>query len=267
MLLGDDVQRVFHECCHHGLQASLLRPSHFLFCGPCPFLLEGPLYDVCALHRVRRWRVEESTIAENQFDISSKFLHRRVFARTEVLHHRAKVHRVLDLIKVTVSRVALGKTITWSKKKRYVGQPSCIGSTGLENIAASGIFSKFFSTSRALTLLIGVSGAAEGLVGAGGGTSFSLPLVDGWRLSAGGLTSGFAAGSGTVIVGLFILIDPGSFPGDATRASFSVERGCGLLLGFLLGEANARISSSSSSSSNRSFFLFPGATASGPAVI
>jgi hypothetical protein len=101
MLLNDDVQRVFHECCHQGLQTSLLRPSHLLFCDPCPFLLEEPLYGVCALHRVRRWRVEESTIAENQFDISSEFLHRGVFTRIEVLRHRAKVHRVLDLIKVT----------------------------------------------------------------------------------------------------------------------------------------------------------------------
>ena len=101
MLLNDDIQRVFHECCHQGLQTSLLRPSHLLFCGPCPFLLEEPLYDVCALHRVRRWRVEESTIAENQSDISSEFLHRGVFTRIEVLRHRAKVHRDLDLIKVT----------------------------------------------------------------------------------------------------------------------------------------------------------------------
>ena len=113
---------------------------------------------------------------------------------------------------------------------------------------------------------MGVSEAVEGLVGVGDATSFSLPLTDGWRLPVGGLTSGFAAGSETEIEGLLILIDPGNFAGDVARASFSIEPGCGLLLGFLLGEASARISSSSSNSSNKSFFLFPGAAVSDPAV-
>ena len=63
-----------------------------------------------------------------------------------------------------------------------------------------------------------------------------------------------------------ILIDPENLAGDIARHSFSIVLGCGLLLGFLLGEANAKISSSSSNSSNRSFFLFTGAGASGEVV-
>lgn len=113
---------------------------------------------------------------------------------------------------------------------------------------------------------MGVSEAVESLVGAGDETSFSLPLVDDWRLSEGGLTSGCEAGSETEIEGLLTLVDPGNFAGDAARTSFSIEPGCGLRLGFLLGEAKARISSSPSSSSNKPFFLFPGATVSDPAV-
>jgi len=110
-----------------------------------------------------------------------------------------------------------------------------------------------------------VSEAAESLVGAGDDTSFSLPLEGDRRLSAGGLTSGFT-GSETEIGTLLTLVGPGTFAGDAARTSFSIELGCGLRLGFLLGEARARISSSSSSSSNRSFFLFTGVTVSDPAV-
>ncbi len=117
---------------------------------------------------------------------------------------------------------------------------------------------------------MGVSEAAESLVGAGDDddTSFSLPLEGDRRLSAGGLTSGFTAGSETEIEALLTLIDTGTFAGDAARTSFSIELGCGLRLGFLLGEARARISSSSSNSSNRSFFLFTGVgmTVSDPAV-
>ena len=133
-------------------------------------------------------------------------------------------------------------------------------------MAASGNFNKFFSTSRALPLLMGVSEAAESLVGAGDDTSFSLPLDGDRRLSVEGLTSGFTAGSETEIEALLTLIDPRTFAGDAARTSFSIELGCGLRLGFLLGEARARISSSSSNSSNRSFFLFTGGAVSDPAV-
>jgi hypothetical protein len=111
-----------------------------------------------------------------------------------------------------------------------------------------------------------VSEGTGGPVGAGGATSFSLPFVDCWWLSAGGLNSGLEAGPKVGIKVFLILIDPEIFAGDVARPSFSAEPGCGLLLGFLLGEANARISSSSSNSSNRSFFLFAGAVVSGAAA-
>jgi hypothetical protein len=133
-------------------------------------------------------------------------------------------------------------------------------------MAASGNFNRFLSTSRALALLMGVSEATGGPAGTTGATSFSLPFVDGWRLSAGVLISGLEACSKMGIEDFLILIDPGIFAGDVARPSFSAELGWGLLLGFLLGEANARISSSSSNSSNRSFFLFAGAVVSGPAA-
>jgi len=113
---------------------------------------------------------------------------------------------------------------------------------------------------------MGVSEAAESLLGAGDDTSFSLPLEGDRRLSAGGLISEFTAGSEAEIEDLLTLIDPETFAGDAARTSFSMKLGCGLRLGFLLGEARARISSSSSNSSNRSFFLFTGATVSDTAV-
>lgn len=171
---------------------------------------------------------------------------------------------MLDLFKVTAGSIASARFEHAGKQKEYVGQPSCIGSTGLENIAASGSFNRFLSTSRALTLLMGVSEVTGSPVGVEGATSFSLPFVDCWRLSAGGLASGVEARSKVGIESFLILIDPGNFAGDVARPSFSVDAGCGLLLGFLLGEANANISSSSSNSSNRSFFLFAGAVVSGP---
>ncbi len=107
MLLKENLQRVFHESSHHGLQASLLGPWHLLFRNSGPFLLENTLHYVCALNRVRRRRVEEPTVAENQFSILINLLHRRVFARVEVLHHRAKVHRVLNLVKVPADSIEL----------------------------------------------------------------------------------------------------------------------------------------------------------------
>lgn len=107
MLPNEDLQRIFHQCSHQGLQASLLGPGHFLFRYPSPFFLESPLQDVCALDRVRRWRVEEPTVVKNQSNISTKLFHRRVFARVEVLHHRAKIHGVLNLIEVPADSIEL----------------------------------------------------------------------------------------------------------------------------------------------------------------
>ena len=107
MSRNEGLQRVFHERSHQGLQVSLLGPCHLLIRNSSPFLLENPLYDVCTLGRVCRWRIEESTVAEYQFNVSIKLIRHRVFARIEVLHHRAKIHRFLDLIKVPADSIEL----------------------------------------------------------------------------------------------------------------------------------------------------------------
>src|SRR5260370_17286382 len=105
MLLTKDLQWVFHERSHQGLQTSLLGPCHLLFRKPSPFLLENPLHDVCALDRVRRRRVEEPTVAKSQFNISTKLFHRQVFARVEGLHHHAKIPTDLYPIHIPTNQI------------------------------------------------------------------------------------------------------------------------------------------------------------------
>ena len=116
-----------------------------------------------------------------------------------------------------------------------------------------------FSTLRGpwLCLFIGVSEATRDAVGVGGTTSFSysLPFVGcvvGQFLKTV-LTAGLAACSGAGI-GDF-LIYPKNFARGVARHSSSRVPDCELLLGFLLGEGNAKISSSSSGLCNSSFFI------------
>jgi len=92
--------------------------------------------------------------------------------------------------------------------------------------------------------LDGLGGVDVGL----GSASFSFPLTEGRGGSGAGVLPALSSGD------LLVLTDADNFGGDG---SFSTVGGGGLL-GFLLGEANARISSSVTSSKVNPFFRFMG---------